>query len=84
MALIGVGAGLVSGATAAAVAIYWPVALYGIVASRVYIAWGVAAVSLPVLAGHLYDLTGGYGTAVLIAGAGNLAGLLISLLLPRR
>ncbi len=54
------------------------------VASRVYIAWGLAAISLPVLAGHLYDVTGGYGTAILIAGAGNLAGLLTSLLLPRR
>jgi OFA family oxalate/formate antiporter-like MFS transporter len=83
LALIGAGAGLVSGATAAAVATYWPAALYGMVASRVYIAWGVAAVSLPVLAGHLYDLTGGYSTVVLIAGAGNFAGLLISLLLPR-
>jgi len=83
LAMIGTGAGLVSGSTAAGVASYWPVALYGRVASRLYIAWGVAAISLPVLAGHLFDLTGGYRTAIILAGCGNLVGLLIALSLPR-
>ncbi len=84
LAMIGTGAGLVSGSTAAGVATYWPIAQYGRVASRLYVAWGVAAISLPVLAGHLFDLTGGYRTAIMVAGCGNLAGLLISLTLPRR
>jgi hypothetical protein len=40
-------------------------------------------VTLPVLAGWLYDRTGGYATAVLIAGALNLLAAAISLRLPR-
>ena len=81
---IGVGYGLVSGSTAGAIAVYWPKTMYGRVAGKVYIAWCVAAVTLPVLAGHLFDLTGGYRAAMLIAGAGNLAGLAVAAGLPRR
>jgi hypothetical protein len=84
LAMIGMGYGFISGATAAAVAFYWNVRAYGRIASRLYIAWCVAAISLPVLAGRLFDLTGGYGSAVLIAGCGNLLGLAIALTLPRR
>ena len=82
--MIGMGYGVVSGATAAAVASYWPRALFGRVASRIYIAWCAAAVSLPVLAAHLFDLTGGYETAILIAGAGNIVGVLTASTLPRQ
>jgi OFA family oxalate/formate antiporter-like MFS transporter len=83
LALVGVGYGLVSGLTAAAVAVYWRRALYGRMASRVYIAWCAAAIVLPIIAGRLFDLTHGYGTAVLIAGAGNALGIFVALGLPR-
>jgi MFS family permease len=82
--MIGIGYGFVSGATAGAIAFYWPSGDYGRVASRVYIAWCVAAVSLPVLAGHLYDVSGGYGWAVIIAGCGNLLGIALATTLPRQ
>jgi len=39
---------------------------------------------LPVLAGHLFDLTGGYRATVMIAGCGNLLGCIAALGLPRR
>ncbi|MCW5745493.1 MAG: MFS transporter [Alphaproteobacteria bacterium] len=84
LAMIGVGYGFVSGATAGAIAFYWPRSDYGRVAGRVYIAWCVAAVSLPVLAGHLYDLSGGYRLAVIIAGCGNLLGIGLATTLPRQ
>jgi OFA family oxalate/formate antiporter-like MFS transporter len=84
LAMIGIGYGFVSGATAGAIAFYWPSGDYGRVASRVYIAWCVAAVSLPVLAGHLYDVSGGYGWAVIIAGCGNLLGIALATTLPRQ
>jgi len=84
LAMIGMGYGFISGSSAAAVACYWPSSHYGRIASRLYIAWCVAAVSLPVLAGHLYDLTGGYRTVVIIAGCGNLIGIAIALTLPRQ
>jgi hypothetical protein len=58
--------------------------MYGQVASRIYIAWCVAAVTMPVLAGHLFDLTGGYRVTVMIAGRGNLLGCVVALGLPRR
>ena len=47
-------------------------------------AWCAAAIILPVIAGRLFDLTQGYGTAVLIAAAGNALGVFVSLGLPRR
>ncbi len=84
LALVGVGYGFISGVTAAAVAVYWRHALYGRVASRLYMAWGTAAIVLPIAAGRLFDLTQGYGTAVLIAAAGNLIGIGVALGLPRQ
>jgi MFS transporter, OFA family, oxalate/formate antiporter len=82
--LIGAGYGLVSGSTAGGVAVYWPKPMYGRITGRIYIAWCVAAVTLPVLAGHLFDLTGGYRTTALIAGCGNVLGCAVALGLPRR
>lgn len=84
LALVGLGYGLISGVTAAAVAVYWRHALYGRVASRIYMAWCAAAIILPMIAGRLFDLTQGYGTAVLIAAGGNALGVLVSLGLPRQ
>jgi hypothetical protein len=84
LALVGLGYGVISGVTAAAVAVYWRRALYGRVASRLYIAWCAAAVVLPIAAGRLFDLTQGYGVAVLIAAAGNALGILVALGLPRQ
>jgi OFA family oxalate/formate antiporter-like MFS transporter len=82
LTLVGLGYGVISGVTAAAVAVYWRRALYGRVAGRLYLAWCAAAIVLPIAAGRLYDLTQGYGTAVLIAAAGNVAGVLVALGLP--
>jgi len=84
LGLIGVGYGLVSGVTAGAVASYWPKVEFGRIAGRTYIAWCLAAISLPVLAGRLYDLTGGYETAVMVAGGANLLAVLVALTLPRQ
>jgi MFS transporter, OFA family, oxalate/formate antiporter len=83
LTLVGVGYGLISGVTAAAMAVYWRRALYGLVASRIYLAWCAAAVILPIVAGRLFDLTQGYGTAVLIGAGGNALGILLALGLPR-
>ena len=84
LAMIGLGYGFVSGATAGGIGIYWRPADYGRVAGRTYIAWCLAAISLPVLAGYLFDLTRAYGTAVVIAAGANVAGMAMALTLPRR
>jgi OFA family oxalate/formate antiporter-like MFS transporter len=84
LALVGMGYGVISGVTAAAVAVYWRRALYGRMASRVYLAWAAAAIVLPIVAGRLFDVTHGYGAAVLIAAGANVLGILVSLGLPRR
>jgi len=84
LGMIGMGYGFISGATAGGVAYYWPSSDYGRIASRLYIAWCVAAISLPVLAGYLFDRTGGYTITVMIAGAGNILGALVALGLPRQ
>jgi MFS transporter, OFA family, oxalate/formate antiporter len=84
LGMIGLGYGFVSGSTAGGIGIYWRAADYGRVAGRTYIAWCLAAVSLPVLAGYLFDLTRAYGTAVLIAAGANVTGMAMALTLPRR
>jgi len=84
LGMVGMGYGFVSGSTAGGIGIYWPAADFGRVAGRTYIAWCLAAVSLPVLAGTLFDLTRGYSTAVIIAAAANLLGMATALTLPRR
>jgi hypothetical protein len=84
LALVGLGYGVISGLTAAAVAVYWRRAVYGRVASRLYLAWCAAAVVLPIVAGRLFDLTQGYETAILIAAGGNAVGVLVALGLPHQ
>jgi MFS family permease len=82
LGLIGVGYGVVSGLTAAAIAQYWHKNQFGRIASRLYIAWCAAAISLPVLAGALFDRTGSYASAVWIAAAVNVIGILVARMLP--
>ncbi len=84
LAMIGMGYGFISGLTAAAIAQYWPKNAFGVIASRLYIAWCVAAIGLPVIAGLLFDRTQGYGGAVMIAAGVNVLGAIIALGLPAR
>jgi OFA family oxalate/formate antiporter-like MFS transporter len=84
LGMIGVGYGFVSGSTAGGIGLYWPPADYGRVAGRTYIAWCIAAICLPVLAGYLFDVTRSYGWAILIAAGANLAGMAMALTMPRR
>jgi MFS family permease len=83
LGMVGMGYGFISGSTAGGIGVYWPPADFGRVAGRTYIAWCLAAVSLPVLAGYLFDLTRGYAGAVMIAALANLLGMAAALTLPR-
>lgn len=82
LAMIGMGYGFISGLAAGAIARYWHRNVFGRITSRLYIAWCIAAITLPILAGWLYDRTQGYGAAVLIAAAVNLLGVLFAVRLP--
>ena len=84
LTLVGMGYGVISGLTAAAVAVYWRRALYGRMAGRIYLAWCAAAIVLPVAAGRLFDVTQGYGVAILIAAGGNALGIVVAAGLPRQ
>jgi MFS family permease len=84
LAMIGTGYGFVSGATAGGIGIYWRPADYGRVAGRTYIAWCLAAISLPVLAGYLFDVTRDYATAMLVAVGANLVGIAMAMTIPKR
>jgi OFA family oxalate/formate antiporter-like MFS transporter len=84
LTMIGVGYGLVSGATAAAIGRFWPRNAFGRIASQMYIGWCAAALSLPPLAGWLYDRTQGYGSALALAAAVNLLGAFTAATLPRQ
>jgi MFS family permease len=84
MTLIGCGYGFISGLTAGAIARYWHPNAFGRVAGQLYIAWCIAAISLPVLAGWLFDQTQGYDQAMRIAAGVNLLGALVALSLPAK
>jgi MFS transporter, OFA family, oxalate/formate antiporter len=83
LAMIGAGYGIISGLTAAAIARYWHKNAFGRVAGRLYVAWCVAAITLPVLAGWVYDRTQGYGAAIWLAGALNLLAVGLAARLPK-
>ncbi|MFZ9405962.1 MAG: MFS transporter [Burkholderiaceae bacterium] len=82
MTMIGCGYGFISGLTAGAIARYWHPNAFGRVAGQMYIAWCIAAISLPVLAGWLYDRTQGYAWAMGVAAGVNILGALLALSLP--
>jgi MFS transporter, OFA family, oxalate/formate antiporter len=87
---VAVAALALSGIAYGALAVAYPVAsarYYGAerttaVFGRIFTAWGVAGVTAPVAAGALFDSTGGYGTILVILGAGSVLGALASLALP--
>jgi len=82
LALIGAGYGVVSGLAAGAIAQYWHRNQFGLVASRLYIAWCAAAITLPVLAGALFDRTGSYASVVWVAAGINVLVMLVAGRLP--
>ena len=84
LGLIGVGYGIVSGLAAGAIAQYWHKNQFGHVAGRLYIAWCVAAIGLPVLAGALFDRTGSYASTVWVAAGINVLGMVVASRLPAR
>lgn len=83
LAMLGMGYGVMSGASAGYLPQLWSRDLFASIAARLYIAWCAAAIVLPVLAGWLFDLTGGYHAAVLVAAVGNLLGAWIARRLPQ-
>ena len=56
----------------------------GRIAGRTYVAWCLAAMSLLVLAGYLFDVTRSSSTAVLIAGCANVMAMALALTIPKR
>jgi OFA family oxalate/formate antiporter-like MFS transporter len=84
LGMIGVGYGIVSGVTVGGVALYWPKSMFGHISSRTYIAWCIAALTLPVLAAKLFDLTGTYHSAIMLAAVANTCGVLVGATLPRQ
>lgn len=84
LAMVGMGYGFVSGSTAGGIGMHWPTAEFGVVASRIYIGWCVAAVCLPVLAGWLFDWSNTYRSSIWIAAAVNVVGIGFAMRLPPR
>jgi nitrate/nitrite transporter NarK len=70
--------------TAGAIAQYWHRNAFGRVAGQIYIAWCLAATTLPLLAGWIYDRSQSYQGAMMLAAAVNLLGAVVALSLPGR
>ena len=84
LAMVGMGYGFVSGSAAGGIAMHWPSMQFGIVASRLYIGWCVAAICLPVLAGWLFDWSNTYRSSIWIAAVVNVVGVSLAIRLPPR
>ncbi|MFZ4710007.1 MAG: MFS transporter [Zwartia sp.] len=84
LAMVGMGYGFVSGSAAGGIAMHWPSTQFGIVASRLYIGWCVAAICLPVLAGWLFDWSNTYRSSIWIAAGVNVVGIALAVRLPPR
>ena len=83
LALVGLSYGLLSGAYPSALGYYYGVVNYGRMLGRLITAWGIAGLSAPWLTGAIFDATGGYGLAVMLASSGAALAFLISAALPR-
>ena len=82
LAMVGMGYGFVSGSAAGGISMHWPATQFGLVTSRLYIGWCIAAICLPVLAGWLFDWTGSYRSSIWIAAVVNAIGILLATRLP--
>jgi len=82
LAMVGMGYGFVSGSAAGGIAMHWPATQFGLVTSRLYIGWCVAAICLPFLAGWLFDLTNSYRSSIWIAAGVNVLGIALATRLP--
>jgi MFS transporter, OFA family, oxalate/formate antiporter len=77
-----IGYGLLSGSYAAAMVHYYGPAMFGRMTGRFYTAWGVAGILGPWVAGLVFDKTGGYTLAIVLAAAAMAGGFALSLALP--
>lgn len=83
LAVVGLGYGAVSSLVPAAAAAFFGAATIARTYGRLFTAWGIAGLATPVLAGVLFDLTGSYRAALLVAAAAAAGAALTALLLPR-
>lgn len=84
LAATGLAYGMLAAGFPAAVAQYFGVERTGVVYGRVFTAWGAAGLLAPGLAGYLFDRTGGYVDALLLAAGAAMASSLSTFGLPRQ
>ncbi len=84
LTMVGMGYGFVSGSAAGGIAMHWPATQFGLVTSRLYIGWCIAAICLPFLAGWLFDLTNSYRSSIWIAAVVNVVGVALATRLPNK
>ena len=84
LTMVGMGYGFVSGSAAGGIAMHWPATQFGLVTSRLYIGWCIAAICLPFLAGWLFDLTNSYRSSIWIAAVVNIVGVALATRLPNK
>jgi MFS family permease len=82
VAAIGLAYGGMAATYPAATARYFGAERMGVVFGRVFTAWGAAGFVAPAVAGALFDLTGGYRLAVLLAGGAALLSAAAAATLP--
>ena len=84
LAAVGMSYGIIATGYPVAVHQFYGPERFATIYGWVFTAWGVAGLIAPLLAGRLYDVTGGYQLALLVATVSSILSVLIVLLFPRR
>jgi OFA family oxalate/formate antiporter-like MFS transporter len=73
LAMVGLGYGWMSGAYPALISRLFGAARMSTIYGQINVAWGLAGIGAPYLGGLLFDVTGGYRLAIVLAGSSGLA-----------
>lgn len=84
LTVIGFAYGAIVGVYPVAVAVYYGARQSARMFGRVFTAWAVAGLTGPWFAGLVYDMTGGYAIALVLAGVAVLVATIVCAALPQR
>ena len=83
LAVVGAGYGVLASAYPIAVGRYFGPSKVGAIYGKLFTAWGVAGIAGPWIAGWMFEATGSYREALMVAAAAAVVAVLVTAMLPR-